>query len=151
MAENVIQVEFRGQMVEVKSGSTVRQWLDSNSPADLSGDNPVVIASINGRRTHLAEPLRGDERVRLIRLQDKEAQTTIQRTVQFLAALATEDIFPGQTLTVNFSYAGGMYCEIAREEPLTEAEVTAIAERMTELVVEDLPLVPHVMLNAKPH
>lgn len=142
MSENAIQVDFMGQMVEVTSGTTIRQWIDANSPDFLTGDNPVVIASVNGLRTHLAEPLRGDERIRLIRLQDKEAQTTIQRTVQFLAALAAEDIFPGQTLNVDFSYAGGMYCQLQREDPLSDDDVAAIAKRMAELVAEDRPLMP---------
>ncbi len=142
MADKTIQVEFSGQMTEIAPGTTVRQWLKSTSPNDLTGDNPVVIASINGRRTHLAEVLTGEERVRLIRLRDKDAQTTIQRTVQFMAALAAEDVFPGQALNVDFSYAGGMYCELERDEPLTDSDVEAIAKRMAELVAKDCPLVP---------
>jgi len=142
MAQNTIQVEITGQPCEVTPGTTVRQWLDANNAADLDGDNPVVIASINGRRTHLGEPLNGDERVRLIRLQDKEAQTTIQRTVQFLAAIAAEDVFPGHHLSVDFSYAGGMYCKLDRDEPLSASDVAAIAQRMRELMTADLPLVP---------
>ncbi len=142
MAEQTVQVEISGKSLQVTTGTTVRQWLDRHASEELTGDNPVVIASINGRRTHLAEPLTGEERVRLIRLQDKEAQTTIQRTVQFLAAIAAEDAFPGQALNVEFSYAGGMYCELEREEPLSDDDVATIAKRMAELVAEDLPLMP---------
>ena len=36
----------------------------------------MVMASINGRRTTLREPILGDERIRLIRLFDLEAQAT---------------------------------------------------------------------------
>ena len=64
----------------------------ASTPAE---DDPIVIASINGRRTSLAEPLFGDERIRFIRMNDTEAQTTIQRTVQFLALAAAEELFPG--------------------------------------------------------
>ena len=142
MADNSIQVEFAGRTIDLAPGTTVHQWLKSSAPDDLQGPNPVVIASINGRRTHLAEPLYGDERVRLIRLQDREAQTTIQRTVQFLAAIAAQDLFPGHALNVDFSYAGGMYCEVDRPEPLTDSEVEAIAGRMATLVAADQPLVP---------
>ena len=142
MAENLIRVEIAGRNVELAPGTTVHQWLQQQPPDDRQGDNPVVVASINGRRTHLFEPLSGDERVRLIRLRDREAQTTIQRTVQFLAALAAGDVFPGHSLKVEFSYAGGMYCEIERPEPLTDAEVQKLSDRMAELVAADLPLVP---------
>ncbi len=142
MADNLIQVEFSGRMTDIAAGTTVRQWLEQTASEDLSGDNPVVIASINGRRTHLAEVLNGEERVRLIRLRDKEAQTTIQRTVQFLAALAAEHVFPGQALKVEFSYAGGMYCELDRQGPLTDSDVAKISDRMAALIAADYPLVP---------
>ncbi len=142
MAETTFQVEIDGAAVTVAPGTTVHQWLRAQRPADLTGDNPVVVASINGRRTHLAELLSADARVRLIRLQDKETQTTIQRTVQFLAALAAEDLFPGHPLNVDFSYAGGMYCKLDRDEPLSEDDVARLAARMAELVAEDLPLLP---------
>jgi len=142
MAENMIDVEIAGRTTRVAPGTTVHQWLSTNLPAELTGVNPIVMASINGRRTHLAELLSDDARVRLIRLQDRETQTTIQRTVQFLAALAAEEIFPGHPLNVDFSYAGGMYCELERDEPLSDADVAALADRMAELVNEDLPLRP---------
>jgi uridine kinase len=142
MADDTIQVEFSGQMITLTPGTTVHQWLEASTPDELRGPNPVVIASINGRRTHLAELLHADDRVRLIRLQDREAQTTIQRTVQFLAAMAADDVFPGQALQVDFSYAGGMYCEVDRPEPLTDSEVETIAGRMATLVAADQPLVP---------
>ncbi|MCB1184942.1 nucleoside kinase [bacterium] len=142
MAEGTIRVEIGGRPAEVAAGSTVREWLEANVPQDLVGDDPVAICSINGRRTHLMEPLRGDERIRLIRLRDRQAQTTIQRTVQFLAALAAESLFPGHALKVEFSYGGGMYCELERPEPLTDADVTALSARMQEIVDADLPLLP---------
>ncbi len=141
MADITVQVEISGQSLAITPGTTVHQWLEAQKPEALNGDNPVVIASINGRRTHLAETLLGEERVRLIRLQDKEAQTTIQRTVQFLAAMAADDVFPGKSLHVEFSYGGGMYCELQRDEPLSADDVKAIADRMCELVDADLPLV----------
>lgn len=142
MSKRTIQVKISSQNETLAAGSTLRQWLESHHPEDLTGDNPVVIASINGRRTHLADPLRGGERIRLIRLRDKETQTTIQRTVQFLAALATEDLFPGYPLDIEFSYAGGLYCQLGRGKALTEQDVAAIAARMAELVAENLTLTP---------
>ncbi len=139
--ENVF-VEVDGLKIGITPGTTVLQLLDQRGSLDPGEDDPIVIASINGRRTSLAEPLFGDERIRFIRMSSKEAQTTIQRTVQFLALAAAEDLFPEYTLNAYFSCAQGMYCELDRDEPLTDAEITALEARMKQLVDRDLPLIP---------
>jgi uridine kinase len=90
----------------------------------------------------LAETLSGDERVRLIRLRDPQTQSTIQRTVQFLAAVAAEQLFPEHPLYFHFSYDSGMYCELERPEPLSDDEIARLESRMRDLVAQDLPLTP---------
>lgn len=142
MATENVFVEVDGLKIGITSGITVLQLLDQRGSLDPTEDDPIVIASINGRRTSLAEPLFGDERIRFIRLNSKEAQTTIQRTVQFLALAAAEGLFPGHTLNAHFSCGQGMYCELDRPEPLTDLEITALETRMRQLVEKDLPLTP---------
>ncbi len=142
MAAEMIAVEIDGRRLDIAPGITVQQYLEQAHPTWLQGDNPVALASINGRRTPLAEPLSGDERVRLIRLRDPQAQSTIQRTVQFLAAVAAEQLFPEHRLYFHFSYDSGMYCELERPEPLTDDEIARLENRMRDLVAQDLPLTP---------
>ena len=142
MATELIAIELDGRRIEMPSGTTVLQYLEQAHPTWLQGDNPVALASINGRRTPLAETLSGDERVRLIRLRDPQAQSTIQRTVQFLAAVAAEQLFPEHPLYFHFSYDSGMYCELERPEPLSDEEIARLESRMRDLVAQDLPLTP---------
>jgi len=142
MASEMIAIELDGRRIDVPSGISVLQYLEQAHPSWLQGDNPVALASINGRRTPLAETLSGDERVRLIRLRDPQAQSTIQRTVQFLAVVAAEQLFPEHPLYFHFSYDSGMYCELERPEPLTDEEISRLESRMRDLVAQDLPLTP---------
>lgn len=142
MATEMIAVEVDGKKIEMPSGSTVMQYLEQAHPSWLQGDNPVALASVNGRRTPLAEPLSGDERVRLIRVRDPQAQSTIQRTVQFLAAVAAEQLFPEHPLYFHFSYDSGMYCELERAEPLSAEDLSHLEGRMRDLIAQDLPLTP---------
>ncbi len=142
MDANLVQIELDNRKYDVQPGTTLIQFLRTLDLIDPSADNPVVIASVNGRRTCLAEPLIGEERIRLIRLNEPEAQTTIQRTVQFLALAAAEELFPDQTLFMHFSTGGGIYCELVRSEPLSVAEIAALEKKMRELVAADLVLAP---------
>jgi uridine kinase len=142
MANGMIRVELDGRSVETPAGASVQQLVQQQDPAALAGDDPVLLASVNGRRVSLAETLTGDERIRLIRAGHPLARTTIQRSVIFLLAAAAEDLFPGRELWVNFSYGGGVYVELKREEPLTDDEIAALERRMGEIRDEDLALTP---------
>jgi uridine kinase len=142
MSETKSMVTIDGRAVEIVPGHTIFQYLKSRDLIDPTADNPVVIASVNGRRVSLAEPLFGEERVRLIRLRDKLAHTTIQRSLLFVLAVAVEELFPAQRMRVNFSYGGGMYCELQEGEVLASQQITALEKRMRRLVQQDLPLTP---------
>lgn len=149
MGENVagiapgqVEILLDNQPVMISPGTTVLQYLQQKGQIDPGLQNPVVIMSINGRRASLHEAVHGDERVRLIRLMDIEANTTIQRTVLFVMAAAAEDLFPDHRLRVNFSYGGGVYCELENNEPLSTKQIRDLEDRMHELVSMDLPLTP---------
>ncbi|MFO7609241.1 MAG: hypothetical protein R6X35_08600, partial [Candidatus Krumholzibacteriia bacterium] len=142
MTGSTIRVELDGTMVEATAGISVQQLLQRTDPGRLGGDDPVVLASVNGRRVSLAETLTGDERVRTLRASHPLARTTVQRTVIFLLAAAAEDLFPGCELWVNFSYGGGVYAELKRDETLSPDEIAALELRMGEIRDEDLALVP---------
>ena len=142
MPDGTIRVELDGREVETTPGISVHKLLRAHAPAALDGDDPVLLASVNGRRVSLAETLAGDERVRTVRASHPLARTTVQRTVLFLLAAAAEDLFPASELWVNFSYGGGIYVELKRSEPLTDDEIAALERRMTELRDQDLPLTP---------
>jgi uridine kinase len=136
------EILLDNQPVMISPGTTILQYLQQKGQIDPGLQNPVVIMSINGRRASLHEAVHGDERVRLIRLKDIEANTTIQRTVLFVMAVAAEDLFPDHRLRVNFSYGGGVYCELVDSEPLSIQQIRTLEERMGELVSMDLPLTP---------
>ncbi|MCP4571062.1 MAG: nucleoside kinase [bacterium] len=142
MATEGSWVELEGERVDVQPGETVLNLVGRLRPESLTGDDPVVIASINGRRTSLAETLGHEDRLRLITLSDPLARTTVQRTALFLLAAAAEDLFPQNELWVHFSCAGGYYCELRRETPLTTEEVAALGARMEEIKEENLQLSP---------
>ena len=137
-------VEIDGQRREIDPGITLLQLLGGESQHAAMSTNPVALASVNGRRTSLAEALWGEEKVRLYRLDDPECHTTIQRSVRFVLAVAAEQLFPEQSLWFDFSYGPGIYCELHRETPLSAEEVQALAERMREIVAEDRPITPKI-------
>jgi len=142
MPSETVSVLIDGQPVQVTSGTSVLQYLQQTDQLDPTAENPIVITSVNGRRTSLAETLWGEEHVRLIRLNDPQARTTVQRSGLFLLAVAAGDLFPDHELCVDFSYGGGVFCEMHNAPPLTPEQITQLEDRMRELVSMDLAMTP---------
>jgi len=137
-----VEILLDNQSVRITPGTTMLQHLQHKGQIDPAQKNPVVMMSVNGRRASLHEAVYGEERVRLIRLRDREAHPTRQRTVVFIMAVAAEDLFPDRRLRVQFSYGGGVYCELLGGHPLSPEQIRALEERMRDLVSADLSLVP---------
>ncbi len=142
MAVEMTWAEIDGARIELPVGTPLLNYLQDLGEADPDQDNPVVMASINGRRTTLREPILGEERIRLIRLQEREASATLQRTVLFLLAVAADELFPENKLSVDFSYGGGMYCALQHGAVLTTDQTMVLEKRMRELVEQDLAITP---------
>jgi len=143
MATPQSTVKLDGKRREISPGTTILQLLDDLGEPGSAGENPVAMASVNGRRTDLYEPLMGGEEIRLYRLRDRRAQPTIQRTVSFLLAAAAEALFPDNELRMEFSYGRGVYCRLAGHPDLDEDEIRSLEARMHEFVAADLPITPH--------
>ena len=67
MNRDRVHVELEGRRVPLPSGATVLQLIQQEGLHDQNNDDPIVLASINGRRTSLAEILRN---LALVELKD---------------------------------------------------------------------------------
>jgi len=104
-------------------------------------DNPPIMgAVVNGELRELTTPVEMDARVRLVTMNDDDGARIYRRSITFLLEAAFEELFPEIHMTLDHSVsAGGYYCQIDREKPLTEAELGRLKNRMQELVKMDQP------------
>lgn len=145
MAQVGCWVEIDGNQVSIEPGQPLLDVLRDQGLASAGDENPVAMASINGRRTDLYEALTPDDTVRLFRLRERKTAPTIQRTVAFILTSACEQLFPGATLRMEFSYGRGVFCRLlGLEADLTPDEIAAVEQRVRDLVAADLPITPHV-------
>ncbi len=144
MAEQKTWVEIVGTRTEIAPGNSLLDILRHDGGDDIWGENPVVLAHINGRRATLTEPLWGEEQIDLVRLNDPETHSTTVRSLCFVLAAAAEDLFPAHTLWIDFSHSTGIYCELKRHEPLTTNEIGRLQERMQSIIDRDLALKPQL-------
>ena len=58
----------------------------------------------------------------------------------FLLGMAVERLFPKAVLKVEHSLSKGLYCELAKDTPLTEADIRRLEQEMQGLARPDLPI-----------
>ena len=145
MAQQGPTAEINGRPMDIEPGQPLIEWLRARGDTDPSAKDPVAMASFNGRRTDLYEPLTRDDQIRFYRLRERRTAPTIQRTVAFILTAACEQLFPGGELRMEFSYGRGVYCRLTglANQPGPQ-EIAAIEQRMQDLVAADLPITPHV-------
>jgi uridine kinase len=144
MNDGTVEVTIEGRKVFTIPGSPLNEVLANHDlGADRNGD-PVVVGVVNGQRTSLYEPLWGGENVGLMHLSHPKSHSTTVRTLCSVLAMACDELFPDHTVTIDFSYGGGMFCRLRREAELAADELSAIEARMRDIVARDLPLTPRV-------
>jgi uridine kinase len=120
----------RGAAVE-KFLQALPEWLNP----------PIVGAVINGELRELTYPVTMESRVQPVTMSDADGARIYRRSIVFLLETAFEDLFENAELTVDHSVSsGGFYCQVSGREPLNQAALDQLEQRMRELVVQDLPL-----------
>lgn len=79
--------------------------------------------------------------IKLIRYNEDRGVKVYERTLLFVFFLAVRELFPDARLQVDYAIGGGVYIEVQRKEPLTEADVNALRKKCREIVEADYPLV----------
>jgi uridine kinase len=105
-------------------------------------DNPPIVgAVINGELRELTCPVMMDARVLPVSMADADGARIYRRSLVFLLEVAFQDLFSPARLTVDHSVSsGGYFCQVLGRPPLTQTEVDLLKDRMSELVLADLPL-----------
>ncbi|MCW3489387.1 nucleoside kinase [Dethiobacter alkaliphilus] len=78
--------------------------------------------------------------IKFLDLYTKEGARIYQRSLTFLLLYATHVLFPKAEVKVEHSLGKGLYCEIDKSPKLTADDVSAIEQKMWEVVNHDLPI-----------
>ncbi|MEW6180159.1 MAG: nucleoside kinase [Chloroflexota bacterium] len=104
-------------------------------------DNPPIVGAIvNDELRELTYPITMESRVVPLTMASADGARIYRRSLTFLLEAAFEEIFPDGILTVDHSVtSGGYFCQVGGRPPLTDKELTALENRMRDLVAQNLP------------
>lgn len=102
--------------------------------------SPITAAIVNNKLRELTHVLDEDAEVEFLDMSSEVGMKIYLRSLVFLFVKACYDIFPNCKVHVEHSLGDGLYCELIREEPLSEDDVEFIERRMRHLVERDIPI-----------
>lgn len=127
-----------GRVFEGLRGTPLEEFI---VVAELPKDERVVATLMNGRLRELCFPLQEDADLVPITTATNDGSRIYRRSLSFLMIAAAAEVLPDQVITILHSMPfGGYYCERDNGIRLTDDELSALHQRMRELVEADLPI-----------
>jgi uridine kinase len=99
----------------------------------------IVGAIVNNELKELWVEIQQDCKLKFIDTTTVYGNRFYSRSLAFLFVIAAKEVFKGCRVTVEHSLSKGLYCEVHKDEPLTEPDIAKIEEKMKELQKLDIP------------
>ena len=109
--------------------------------SDIQLPYPVVSAKVNNASQGLKFRLYQNRDVEFLDAREGSGHRVYVRSLCFVLYKATQDEFPGSKLFIEHTISRGYYCNFKKRnnDPLTEADVERIRQRMQEIISLDMP------------
>lgn len=98
-----------------------------------------ICARVNNKTEDLNYPIFGPKQVEFLSRDSASGQRVYVRSLCMILYKAVCDLFPGTKLRIEHSISHGYYCRLRNNISVTNEVVTAIRNRMHEIVKEDIP------------
>jgi uridine kinase len=105
----------------------------------------VVACFVNNELTSLSYKLKFNATLVPVTLDTPTGVIVYRRSLCFLLTVAARELFPGKTLTLGISISDGYFYFFPEQDIVPPAELSALEERMREIVSLDVPIRRTVM------
>ncbi len=103
-------------------------------------EQPLVAALVNNEIKGLDAKLSSDCKVKPVLSNSASGALVYRRSLCFLLAIASRQLFPERRLIAGMAIGAGFYHYYADEKMLTEADTKILSERMKSLVSDNIPI-----------
>ncbi|WP_462322450.1 threonine--tRNA ligase [Halochromatium sp.] len=100
----------------------------------------ALAGRVNGQLVDTSYPVTEDAEIAILTSRDEDALELLRHDAAHVMAQAVQELYPGTQVTIGPAIDNGFYYDFARDEPFTPDDLTAIEQRMHEIVKRDLPI-----------
>ena len=136
--KHVLQICCKNNNIskEFPVGSTL---LEIYQGLNLDFPYQVVSAKVNNRSEGLNFRVYNNKDVEFLDVRDPSGMRTYVRSLCFILYKAVRELFPQGKLYVEHPVSKGYFCNLRIGRPIELADVTAIKQRMQEIMAQDIP------------
>ncbi len=100
----------------------------------------AIAITVDDELHDLSYRINKDAKIRIITNRDPEGLEIIRHDTAHILAHAIKEIYPSCQITIGPVIENGFYYDIAKDEPLTEEDLSRIEEKMREIVKRSYPI-----------
>ncbi len=139
---NNVTLSFpNGKKQEVAKGSKIGDWIHLFD----NTEEFIIAARINNEICSLMQEITVDADVEPIFMGTQEASSIYRRTLCFVLATASHELFKDTRLVVGHSLGYGYYYTIDGKDAVNEKELALLKSKMQEIISEDLPIIQTIL------
>ncbi len=133
----MITIAVNGREKQFPDATTVEEAIRVLCP-ELSAQ---CLGTISGGIVYeLNQALHSDVSLTVLTYKDEEGRRIYERSIRFVMLIALNELFPGQQVRIEHSLGYGVYV-VLPGKTLTQGDITAIEDRMRQIVKEHVPFV----------
>lgn len=100
----------------------------------------ILAVKLNNKIYSLDQKLKYSAKIEPVYLNSKDGADVYRRSLRFLLASAAHALFPEARLVVGHSLGNGYYYTIETSKKITEKDISAIQEKMKQMVQQNIPI-----------
>jgi len=100
----------------------------------------ALAGCIDGQLVDTSYRIADDAQLAIVTNRDEDALELLRHDAAHVMAQAVQELYPGTQVTIGPAIENGFYYDFARAEPFTPDDLSAIEQRMHEIVKRDLPI-----------
>lgn len=135
--QEMVMLTFPNSIKREYSKGTKLQEVAKDFQKNFESD--IVGAIVNNELKELWVTIQQDCSLQFIDRTTVYGNRFYSRSVAFLFIIAAKEVFKGCRVTVEHSLSKGFYCEVHKDEPLTQEDIARIENKMWELQKLDIP------------
>ena len=134
----MITVNYLNKEYTVEKGRKVADFIKENIDVDLY---TIMACKVDNEVKSLAYGLSDNCTLELIDYTTSDGSRIYVRGLTFVMTKAFEELYPEKRVIVNYSLGHSLYCEFSDGSEITEEQITAVENKMNEIIEKDIPFI----------
>ena len=105
----------------------------------------TIAGQVNGKLVDACDPVNEDSNIRIITARDTQGVEIIRHSCAHLLGHAVKQIYPTAQMVIGPVIENGFYYDIAYERPFTLDDLSAIEDRMKQLIATNYDVIKNVL------